>query len=699
ARVDRHLHIACVSGEAGLGKTRLLEEFVGTVPPHEARLVTARCIALTRTRPLAMAAELLRHLIGVEESDPEQAQLDALRLLLATDEQPLDDPLPFLASVLGIVHADAELESKLLLLDEAMLQQQTHAAMRRALLCAASAGPLLVLLDDLHWVDAASRDMLAYVLQSDPEITGLIVMITRTHERETLLAPLLQVAAMDAKRFTDLALGPLTAADARALARRLIAGPSPAAQSVRQKIIARAEGNPFYVEELTRMLADRGGLSGVPGQWEVTPDAEAILKHIPASLGGLILTRFDALERDLRRVLQRAAILGRSFPVRLLQELVEPEHDIPAMLAELEEREFLAEEAFGLEKGYTFRHVLVQEAIHNTLLRRDRQELHQQVAVAIENTPNWTPAERNELLAYHWSESSAPDRAVPYLLAAAEHAARRHANENAIDHGRRAMTILAGTDALDERMIRARLVVGRALKFTGRLGEAKAALDSAASALFAGLHRAEETPPALVTLYSELLRELADVEAREGKLEDAFRHLEEALLAVAAFDDPETQALRFAIQERLAWVRFRQGHLDDALKRADEVLKVLEEEPDKADPATLASLYNTLGGVLWSYGKLENATFYVRNSLTLYHKIGYLFGKANALANLGVLYHALGKWPEAVEHFERSDWIRREIGCMVGRGTNLQNLGLVRLGMGQHIEARDALETSLRIAE
>jgi class 3 adenylate cyclase/tetratricopeptide (TPR) repeat protein len=691
------LSVAWISGEAGLGKTRLVSEFLRTLDSRTTTILTARCIALTRSRPLQPIAELLRAVLELHESDPPQAHIDAVRAFISAYELPAEETAPYILNVLGIPDDDAEGQRLIQSLDEAMLHQQTNGAIRRVLLAAGRDALLVIFIDDLHWIDSASRDTLQYLCESAPAQPVLIICVSRTVAHVPELTPLVSACRRLGEQCLDMELQPLQPSDARELVRLLVPGESANARDLRRKITTRAEGNPFYVEELVRMLLERGVIAPADGgEWTITPQAEDILQAVPPTLRDIILSRFDALARELRLLMQRAAVLGRSFPARLLQHLVRD--DVPnvmPLLAELEQRDFLRSESFGLERGFTFRHVLIQEAIHSTLLKRDRQKLHEEVATIVEEGQYWSAAERTGALAYHWAESTRPRKAVPYLLAAAEGSVRRHANEAAVEHCRRVLDIL-GPDSCDVDVLRARVTLGRAQRYLGRLAEADRSLQQANTSVARYLTE-ERVTPEMLRLRVEILRELGEVKAASGALDHAFRHLEEATLTLSQWSDAGTESQRAAVLERMAWVRFREGNLNDALLRADEVEKMLAKDPS-ADPVVLASLFNTLGGILWQFGKLDSAVDYVRRSLKLYRTIGYLFGKANAHTNLGVLHYAQGLWRDAADNFERSDFIRREIGYMVGRALNLMNLGLLRIAMGEHKQARADLETSLRIS-
>jgi predicted ATPase len=158
---------------------------------------------------------------------------------------------------------------------------------------------------------------------------------------------------------------------------------------------------------------------------------------VPGTLRGLILARFDQLPPDLRHTLQQAAVLGRSFPARLLEKLHNRGMEgVLAHLTELTNRQFLQEDTNSSELGFSFRHTLIQEAVYTTLLKRERRRLHGLVAEVIKDTNFWLPEEQAEALAYHYSESSDPDKAIPYLIAAADNATPHPLFKAANSHSR-----------------------------------------------------------------------------------------------------------------------------------------------------------------------------------------------------------------------------------------------------------------------
>lgn len=698
----RQSQIALITGEAGLGKSRLVAEFREFISEGlhagKVRLYEGSCLAYARSRPMWIVAELLRSVVGLSDVDPPDAQLEAIDRYVERLDVPREETLAYLTNLLGLQSVHPGMAARLRRLDASMLQQQTHAALRHVIMAEARAAPTVLILEDLHWVDPASRDFLEYIIQARVDLPLMLVLISRDSERKTVLRSLIAASERHPRPPLDIQLQPLSEAEGQLLVDQLLKQTDEPARALKRRIAERAEGNPFYTEELVRMLIDQGGLTGQEGAWEVTPKASTVLGEVPGTLKGLILARFDRLSEELRRTLQKSAVLGRSFPVGLLTALNgSSAEDVLEQLRELEARQFLIPEPFGAQQGFAFHHTLVQEAVYGTLLKRDRQRIHEQVAQAVERGDFWQPDEKTEVLAYHFAESSHPPRAVPFLMAAAENAARRYANETAIQHYRRAMALVQTASGQPHmELVRIRIGLGQAFKFLGQYEEAGRLLAQAIDDLDSPSPSPEDAAASSV-LRAEALRQLADVRQHEGALDESIRFLEAGVDALGPGGAQTHSGLWRSLMDRMAWVRFRQGNLDDAFALASSA--TLGLGPERADdPTTLANLYNTLGGVFWQQGSISEAIAYVERSLSLYKSLGYSFGMANAYTNLGILYYVRGMWHKAAESFERSDALRRDIGHLPGQSVNLKNLGLLRMAMGEHAHAQRDLEDSLAIS-
>jgi tetratricopeptide (TPR) repeat protein len=239
--------------------------------------------------------------------------------------------------------------------------------------------------------------------------------------------------------------------------------------------------------------------------------------------------------------------------------------------------------------------------------------------------------------------------------------------------------------------IRARVGLGRSLKFTGNLDESFQMLGEALDRL----HVVQMIRSIWLATMVDVLGDLADVRFHAGALDQAVGYLEQGL-AVLGSDAAQTYPhLWRVLMNRLAYVRLRQGDLERAFDLADAATR---DADSTEDIQTLANLYSTLGGVRYEQGRLTEAAHYVEHSLDLNQRLNYPWGMANCYTNLGILYYAQGLWQKAVERFSRSDMLRKEIGYVVGQALNLTNLGLLHMALGQHTQARTDFEMSLAIS-
>jgi len=689
---SRHSHTAMIAGTAGIGKSRLVAELRRELAPRQVRFFQAAGLAHNQLTPFYLAAGFLRSLLQIAGNDPlpvQQAQV-LHYLQQATVPAHLHG---YLLHALSLPAADAATATHLAYLDPAMLQRQTHAAIRQVVLGEAARGPLMLVFDDLHWIDQSSRDFLEYLLETSGDMPLLTILISRDFAAVPGLPALCDAATRAGSPFTTITLQALSPNEGRRLIDLLLHQPGSAEQELAAHIIERAAGNPFYIEEFIRMLIEEGGLDEQEQRLVATERAAGLLTSVPVSLRELILARFDRLEPDLKRLLHYAAVVGRMFPGRILEMAgFGSNEQVAARLQELVVRNFLMTRPFDQETGYGFQHALVQDAIYATLLRRDRQDIHERLAEIIEQGHFWPPEEQAEVLAYHYAESNKPALAIPLLIAAAENAARRYAHDGAIQHYRRCIELMQAHPAdYGLAIFAVRVGLGRALKFAGQYLEARRTLDEARNRLQLATIEAASWLEVMV----EVLEELADLRLREGALEEAAGHLTAGLNILRQHGADQERA-GWRLLNRLAFVRLRQGDIEQALAMAGQVN---EDAAEQQDPITLASLYGTLGGALFQQGQLAEAADYVEQSLTIYERLGYQLGTANAFANLGVLYYAQGRWARAVENLARANDLRREIGYMPEQAVTLANLGLVRLAMGEHEQAAAELAASLAISE
>lgn len=403
--------ITVVTGDAGLGKSRLVAEFCDSLKARNIPHYQGNCLAYARTRPLWVLAEIVRDIVEITEVDPLDVQRERLQDFVSRAE--IDDPqaLPGLLRLLEVTTPKPTHETSI----PPQIQQEISALMMNVLR-RIQPQPYVLIFDDLHWVDRDSLEFLKEFIRTSEDTPLHLVLVSRDFERLTVIRPLLEECAKCAEFFDDIRLRALNVDESRQLVNQLVWHTSADLEELSDVIIDRAEGNPFYTEEIVRMLIDRGGIIDQEDGWTATDQAQDLLRSVPGTLRGLILARFDQLSPALRNTLQRAAVLGRSFPTRLLEKVHSGETEtLHERLTELCNRQFLAEATVFSEGGFAFRHTLIQEAVYSTLLKRDRRRLHGLVAEVIQDVNFWLPEEQAEVLAYHYAESNSPDKATPYI--------------------------------------------------------------------------------------------------------------------------------------------------------------------------------------------------------------------------------------------------------------------------------------------
>ena len=332
------------------------------------------------------------------------------------------------------------------------------------------------------------------------------------------------------------------------------------------------------------------------------------------------------------------------------------------------------------------------------MLKRDLRSLHQRIARSIQASTHWLPGEKNEILAYHFQEGNNPSESIPYLIASAEKASQRFANEAVVQYYRQALTLMDGENQQNSPQYhKAQIGLAQALKYVGEFEEATSIFEDLLRDVLEPDSQILPGDSEQIELVLESIRELADIRAREGNLELAHELLQRGLDLLGDKGRVEYPGQWRRLIDRTAWVTFRQGKLEEAFNLADLAL-FNAETWELEDPITLASLHNTLGGVYWTRSRHIDAIQSVERGLEIYKDMNYHWGMAIAYTNLGVLNFSLGRWSESVANLEQADALRREHGYTPERPTNLINLGEALMCMGDHDSAREKMEASRDIS-
>jgi len=393
-----------IAGDAGMGKSRLLQELRQTLRRQQVTYLEGHCLSFGSNIPYLPALEILRQAGRLEAEDTPEAAAAKLGAVLGQLGMPAEESLPYLLNFLGIKSGVEELA----MASPDAIQIRTFDILRR--MCAQSARqkPLVVAVEDIHWIDSAS-EALGATLESLTTIPLLLVVTYRPGHRP---------AWLDSPRVTQIVLQPLSPHDSLTVLMS-VAPPSQIPRPVTDAILAKAEGNPFFLEELARVVGERDGgpASGVP-----------------ETIQEVLLARINRLSDDAKGLLQSASILGREGSRGLLEALGQERAAFESALHELLRLEFLYERWSGEEPVYVFKHALIQEVAYASLLDRTRRLKHRTVARVLEERYGGRTHEVAELLAHHFGLADDSDKAVEYALLAAEKAHRSWANIEALAH-------------------------------------------------------------------------------------------------------------------------------------------------------------------------------------------------------------------------------------------------------------------------
>ncbi len=430
-----------VVGEAGLGKSRLIAEvrkLVNTDPQHQVVWLEGRAISYGQTMIYYPWQQVVLQAIGVSDVATPATVREHIRLAHDRYGLPSDD-LPFLEALLGV---ESEASSRLVRdLDGDTVRRRLTEATRAYIGALAHTGPAVLVFDDLHWANEASLELLLNVIELIKDAPLLVICLTRPDKDVPTWSMLQRARTKVREWFTEIVLEPLDAERSRELLGNLL-DIEDLPESVYELILQKAEGNPFFVEEVIRALIDSRHIVRENSHWRAR--REIVDVAIPDTLSGLLSARIDRLPNDTKQVAQTSAVLGRIFAYRALAEVCaaappsERIGDVESHLSVLTYEELVRERARDLELEYIFKHALTQEAAYNLLLIRRRKELHRRAGAVFEQVYAEHLDEFVPALAHHFWLGEDWARAAEYSVCAGDQAMKVYALSEALDRYERA---------------------------------------------------------------------------------------------------------------------------------------------------------------------------------------------------------------------------------------------------------------------
>jgi class 3 adenylate cyclase len=404
---DNRGQVVGIVGEPGIGKSRLLDEFRRSVTGRRLTYLQGRCFSYAYATPYLPVLDLVRHNCGITDVDsPEAVTAKVHRNLQEVGMEP-EEWAPYLLQLLG---APAGTD-RLARLSPQAIKARTFATLVQMCLNGSQYRPLVMEVENLHWIDPTSEEWLAALVERLAGVPILLLLTAR---------PGYRLPWLDKSYATQLALPRLTSRDSLRVVKSILRTEQ-IPDTLAQQILAKADGNPFFLEELAQTVVEQG-------------DSRLPLA-VPDTIQAVLTARIDRLPLEEKRVLQAASIIGRDVALPLLHAIAAlPEEAVYRSLRHLQAAEFLYETHSFYEPAYTFRHALTQEVAYQSLLHSTRQQYHQRIAqMLVERFPEIAEAQP-ELVAHHYTEAGLSEQAIHYWQQAGQRAVQRSAHVEAISH-------------------------------------------------------------------------------------------------------------------------------------------------------------------------------------------------------------------------------------------------------------------------
>ena len=617
--------VVAVVGEPGMGKSRLLTQFRQAVARRPVLWVEGHCLSYATAIPYLPVLDIVRAACGIGEADG-AVEITAKVEAAFVETGPAAEGAWYLLHLLGSDAASDRLRQ----VGPEQLKRRTFEALLHLLLEASRQGPIIVAVEDLHWIDKTSDEVLAMLVDA---LATAPILLAATYR------PGYEPPWLSRSYVTQLALPRLSNDDSLAVLRSTLADRRDVPVAALADLAGRGDGNPFFLEELAKAFDEHGG-------------QEAALA-VPGTIEGVLGGRIDRLLPSDKRLLQTAAVIGRDVPLAILRAVAEEsEGGLRSSLDRLRAAEFLYDARPGPDAACTFKHALTQEVAYQTLTREQRRELHSKVADALRTLSPDFAETRPGVLARHLTASERGAEALPLWLRAGQDAIRRSANVEAVSHLRSALALLRREGASPERD-------RRELDLQLALGAPLVMTQGYASAEVEALYRRAEVLCEQLCEPSQLFSALWGISifhVVRGDLHSA-RAVAERLLAAAARSGSDD----LRVEAHLAYgaALFHQGLLSDARAHLEQCVSLYDPERHAGhaflygqDPCVAGLGF--LGRTLVLLGHEAEADACIERGLRRAEAIDHPFTRTFALLNAAQLYELRGDFPSLLPYAEQA---------------------------------------------
>jgi class 3 adenylate cyclase/tetratricopeptide (TPR) repeat protein len=670
--------VLALVGEPGVGKSRLVWEFTHSHRTQGWRVLESGSVSYGRATAYRPVIDLLRGYFQISDQDDGRKIREKVTGRLFTLDRSLEPVLPALLALLDVPVPESDWRA----LDPAQRRQRTLDGVCRLLLRESHVQPLLVVFEDLHWIDGETQAVLDGLVRRLSEARLLLVVNYRPEYQHTWTGR---------SGYSELRVDPLGPAPLHELLDALL-GPDPGLAPLRELLVNRTEGIPFFLEEIVRTLVETGALHGERGRYHLRAELHAI--QVPSTVQAVLAARVDRLPPEEKRLLQTAAVVGKDVPLPLLRAIVDwPEEGLRRGLTHLQQAEFLYESSLFPELEYTFRHALTHEVTYASVAPERRVATHARVVEALERLYADRLGEQVERLGHHALRGAVWDKSIRYLRQAAAKAFSRSANRAAVEALDRALTVLphvADPRTRREQAIDLRIDLRGPLGALGDFPRMIALLHEAVA-----LARAADDPYRLAAA----LGQLASVFGFTG---DYDRALDYAPKALAVAETSGNLAARIAATYAMGVVCSRRGDLRRAMQYHRQTVQavtgdlVAERFGQGVLPAVLARA--ELGVAHAQLGDFAAAMPSAEEAVRIADSVGHPSSRIMACWGLGLVCLTRGELEASIRPFERGMGICRATDIRFWLPIAATNLGYAYALAGRLDEAWPLLDEALHVA-
>jgi len=661
-----------ICGDAGTGKSRLVEEFKASLDLQEIQWREGHAYAYSQNIPYFPLIDLLNRAWQIEEGDPPERIREKLESGLQDLIGKKEDVVPYVGSLYALSYPEIEGVSP------EFWKARLREAIGTILAALTRRGPTVICLEDLHWADPSTIDLLRFIL-SEFRYPVLFLCVYRL--------PFSLFTGNEISGFgefyREIKLQDLSPSESQDMMESLLQTEAVPVE-LKRFVQEKAEGNPFYLEEVINALIESETLARDTGGWRLTrPIGES---DIPSTIHGIIAARLDRLEKEMKRILQEASVIGRAFLYEILKKITELGEEIDRCLGGLERLDLIRTRSFQPELEYVFKHAVTQEVVYDGLLKKERQDIHERTALVMEELFHERLSEFYEGLAFHFKQGRSLHKAVDYLVKSGEKSLKRYAVEESHQYFREAYDLLE--DKPDKTREEEDLLIDLLNKW---------------SVVF--YYRGDFRELADLLNAHEEVAESLDDKAKLGmfyawlgmasycreKFGDSYQYLSKAL---TLGEEIENQQVTACACTWLAWTCGELGLLDDAIafgEKAQEICKLFE-----ADPYIHFKSLAGLGYAYWHRGDRKKGLEAGKALLEYGHRHSNIRSLVMGHWITGFSHLVDGDFPSATESFERAAQVSADpFYYQIPRSV----IGGSLVFMGRVQEAEDVLTEVLAYSE